>query len=157
LKRQRSTSGYQPLDEIKCKIGPKIPHDPCPSSQGRRRATGGQKKEMKKPRPSPAGPRKSLYASSAHAKPLVHPLKVDSRISEAHITVAVRLKPRMTILPKRKQTARSRPSIQLHGAPLSRPRGARLARPTEGDHPLNTIRLYDSCLCAISQLNCELR
>jgi hypothetical protein len=36
------------------------------------------------------------------------PLKVDSRMSEAHIIVTVRLKPRMTILLERKRTARSR-------------------------------------------------
>jgi hypothetical protein len=61
----------------------------------------GQKKEIEKPRPSPAGPRKSLYAVfSARETSLVHPLKVDSRMREGHTIVAVRLKPRMTILLK---------------------------------------------------------
>src|SRR5258707_1508974 len=59
----------------------------------------GQKKEIEKPRPSPAGPRKSLYAVfSARETSLVHPLKVDSRMREAHHIVAVRLKPCITIL-----------------------------------------------------------
>src|SRR5438874_8325568 len=111
---------------------------------------------MEKPRPSPAGPRKSLYAYSAHAKPLVHPLKVDSRMREAHIIVAVRLKPRMTILLKRKRTARGRVACFM-AQPLARPRGAHLAKSTGGDHPLNTTRLNEPCLCAISQLNYELR
>jgi hypothetical protein len=109
LKRQRSTSGYQPLDKIKCKIGPKVPHDPRVLLH---RGTAGQpwaKKEIEKPRPSPAGPRKSLYAVfSARETSLVHPLKVDSRMRESHTIVAVQLKPRMTILLKRKPTARSR-------------------------------------------------
>jgi hypothetical protein len=74
----------------------------------------------------------------------------------AHITVTVRLKPRMTILLKRKRTAVAEPSIQLHGATAFETE-ARLAKPTEGDHLLNTTRPNDSCLCAISQLNCELR
>jgi len=94
----------------------------------------GQKKEIEKPRPSPAGPRKSLYAVfSARETSLVHPLKVDSRMRESHAIVAVRLKPRITILLKRKRTARSR------------------AAPTEGGHPLDTTRLNGCCLCAISQ------
>jgi hypothetical protein len=43
----------------------------------------GQKKEIEKPRPSPAGPRKSLYAVfSVRETSLVHPLKVDSRMRE---------------------------------------------------------------------------
>jgi hypothetical protein len=70
---------------------------------------------------------------------------------EAHITVAVRLKPRMTILLKRKRTSRSRVACFL-AQPPSRPRGALLAKATEGDYPLNTTRLNDFCLCAISQL-----
>ena len=63
--------------------------------------SSGQKKEIEKPRPLPAGPRKSLYAIfSARETSLVHPLKVDSKIREVHTIVAVRLKPRMTILLK---------------------------------------------------------
>jgi len=58
LNRQRSTSGDQPFDNIECHVGPKIfPHDPCPSSQGPRRAavaknekapsvTGGAQKSL---------------------------------------------------------------------------------------------------------------
>src|SRR3981189_1407402 len=80
-----------------------------PSSQGAPPGNSGQKKEIEKPRPSPAGPRKSLYAVfSARETSLVHPLKVDSRMREKHTIVAVRLKPRITILLKRKRTARSR-------------------------------------------------
>ena len=119
-------------------------------------AAVGRKKEIEKPRPSPAGPRKSLYAVSARETSLVHPLKVDSRMSEAHIIVTVRLKPRMTILLERKRTARSRVA-RFMAQPLSRPRDALLAKPTEGDQPSNTTRLNDFCLCAISQLNYELR
>jgi hypothetical protein len=58
------------------------------------------RKEIEKPRPSPAGPRKSLYAIvSARETSLVHPLKVDTKISETH-SIAVRWKPRMTNLLK---------------------------------------------------------
>ena len=68
--------------------------------------TAGQQwaeKEIEKPRPSPAGPRKSLYAVfSARETSLVHPLKVDSRMREVHTIVAVRLKPRITILQETK-------------------------------------------------------
>ena len=117
----------------------------------------GEKNEMEKPRPSPAGPRKSLYAVfSARETSLVHPLKVDSRMRESHTIVAVRLKPRMTILLKRKRTARGRVACFM-AQPLARPRGAHLAKSTGGDHPLNTTRLNEPCLCAISQLNYELR
>jgi hypothetical protein len=49
--------------------------------------------------------------------------------------VAVRLKPRITILLKRKRTARSRAAsfrqFNFMAQPRSRPRGARLAKPTE--------------------------
>ena len=72
-------------------------------------------------------------------------------MSEVHTIVAVRLKPRMTILLKRKRTARSRVA-RFMAQPLSRPRGALLAKPTKDDHSLNTTRQNDSCLCAISQL-----
>jgi hypothetical protein len=72
-------------------------------------------------------------------------------MSEVHTIVAVRLKPRMTILPKRKRTARGRVAC-FPAQPLWRPRGALLAKPTEGDHQLNTTRPNGSCLCAISQL-----
>ena len=103
----------------------------------------GQKKEIEKPRPSPAGPRKSLYAVfSARETSLVHPLKVDSRrMREAHTMVAMRLKPRITILLKCRM---------LSHASYDRKRTAR--KPTEGSRPLNTTRLNGSCLCAISQL-----
>ena len=101
LKREGSASGYQSLDNIKCQIGPKVlPHDPCVLLH---RGTAGRhwaEREMEKPRPSPAGPRKSMYAVfSARETSLVHPLKVDSKIREAH-TIAVRLKPRIMILVK---------------------------------------------------------
>ena len=65
----------------------------------------GEKRNRKAPSVAGGAQKISVRGYSAHAKPLVHPLKVDSRIREAHITVAVRLKPRMTILLKRKRTA----------------------------------------------------
>lgn len=138
LNRYGSASGYQPFDNIECKIGPKVPHDPCPSSQGHPPGSSGQKKEMEKPRPSPAGPRKSLYAViSARETSLVHPLKVDSRMRERHM--AVRWKPRITILPKRKRAARSGVALQ----------------PT-GGHPLQISRPDSFRLCASSQSGAKL-
>ena len=128
MKRQRSASGYQPLDDIKCQIGPKIlPHDPASFFTGAPPGISGQKNKIEKPRPSPAGPRKSLYAVfSARETSLVHPLKVDTKIREAHI--AVRLKPRMTIL----LNCRMLFASTSDGSSIS--------------------RLNGSCLCAISQL-----
>ena len=94
----------------------------------------GQKKEIEKPRPSPAGPRKSLYAVfSARETSLVHPLKVDSRMRDWHTIVAVRLKLRITILLKKANGPQQ--SCTHRGAAI------RL-----------TTRLNGSCLCAISQL-----
>ena len=53
---------------------------------------------MKKPRPSPAGPQKiPVRDFSARETSLNHPLKVDSKMREAHI-LAVGWKSRMTIL-----------------------------------------------------------
>jgi hypothetical protein len=99
----------------------------------------GQKKEIEKPRPSPAGPRKSLYAVfSARETSLVHPLKVDSKMREVHtIVVAVQLKSRMTILLKCRmllmKTADSRVAcfrqFNFMAQPISRPCGA---LPTDG-------------------------
>ena len=51
LKHQRSTSGYQPLDKIKCKIGPKVPHDPCVLL---RRGTAGRPWAKKRNRKAPS-------------------------------------------------------------------------------------------------------
>jgi len=129
LKRERSASGYQSLDNIKCQIGPKVlPHDPASFFTGAPPGISGQKNKIEKPHPSPAGPRKSLYAVfSARETSLVHPLKVDTKIREAH-TMAVRLKPRMTILLKRRML---------------------FASTSDGS---NISRLNGSCLCVISQL-----
>ena len=74
---------------------------PAPFFTGAPPGNSGQKREIEKPRPLPAGPRKSLYAVfSARETSLVHPLKVDSRMRERHTIVAVRLKRHMTILLK---------------------------------------------------------
>ena len=129
MKRERSASGYQSLDNIKCQIGPKVlPHDPASFFTGAPPGISGQKNKIEKPHPSPAGPRKSLYAVfSARETSLVHPLKVDTKIREAH-TMAVRLKPRMTILLKRRML---------------------FASTSDGS---NISRLNGSCLCVISQL-----
>jgi hypothetical protein len=51
LKRQRSTSGYQPLDKIKCEIGPKVPHDPRVLLH---RGTAGQPWAEKRNRKAPS-------------------------------------------------------------------------------------------------------
>jgi len=45
----------------------------------------------------------------------------------------------------------------LHGATACETAWRALANSTEGDHPLDRTRLNDICLCAISQLNYELR
>ena len=124
--------------------------------RGHRRAAWAEKGNGKAPSVAGGAQKNPCTRYSAHAKPLVHPLKVDSRMREAHIIVAVRLKPRMTILLKRKRTARGRVACFM-AQPLARPRGAHLAKSTGGDHPLNTTRPNEPCLCAISQLNYELR
>jgi len=117
----------------------------------------GEKKEMEKPRPSPAGPRKSLYAYLAHAKHLVHQLKVDSAVRQLYTSVSLRVKLRMTILLKRKRMARGRAaylrSIQFHGATAFEIAWRALGQAHRGA----TINLTQpdrtaSCLCAISQL-----
>src|SRR5712691_8834884 len=96
-----------PLTRSNAKSGQKYHTTPASFFTGAPPGSSGEKKEIEKPRPSPAGPRKSLYAVfSARETSLVHPLKVDSRMRESHTIVAVRLKPRITILLKR--TARSR-------------------------------------------------
>jgi hypothetical protein len=61
--------------------------------------------------------------------------------------VTVRLKPRMTILPKRKCTT----SAELHASWGNSFRD-RVAHAHGGRQPLNTTRLNDSCLCAISHV-----
>jgi hypothetical protein len=127
LKCQRSTSGDQSLDKIKCKVGPQIlPHDPCVLSQGHRRRHWAERENRKAPSVA-GGAQKSQYAVfSARENSLVHPLEVDTRIREVHM--AVRLKPRMTILLK------------------CRSKGLRR----------DTSRPSGSCLCAISQsLRCR--
>src|SRR5450755_3547690 len=102
--------------------------------------SSGQKKEIEKPRPSPAGPRKSLYAVfSARETSLVHPLKVDSKMREVRRIVPVRLKPRMTMLLKCRMLFAMPATIEngrtdsrvacfrqftFRAQPLSRPRGA---------------------------------
>jgi hypothetical protein len=72
-------------------------------------------------------------------------------MSEVHTIVAVRLKPRMTILPNENE----RPVAELRASRRNRFRD-RVARswpsPPRGDHQLNTTRPNGSCLCAISQL-----
>ena len=70
-------------------------------------------------------------------------------MSEAHhmVVVAVRLKPRMTILPERKRTA----AAELHTS-WGNSFETAWCKPTEGDQPPNTTRLNDSCLCAISHV-----
>ena len=119
-----------PLTRSNAKSAQKYHMTPASFFTGAPPATVGRK-EIEKPRPSPAGPRKSQYAViSARETSLVHPLKVDSRINEVHITIAVRLKPRITMLLKRK----------------------RIARSSGRDRLPNTTRSNGSCLCAISQL-----
>src|SRR5580692_1990097 len=60
-----------PLTRSKAKSGQKYAHmTPASFFTGAPPGSSGQKQEIEKPRPSPAGPRKSLYAYSAHAKPL---------------------------------------------------------------------------------------
>jgi hypothetical protein len=68
-----------------------------PSSQGHRRASVGRKQNRKAP--SVAGGAQKILARGIQRtrNSLVHPLKVDTKIRETHI-IAVRLKPRMTIL-----------------------------------------------------------
>src|SRR5215475_5653292 len=85
-----------PLPKLIAMSGQKNSHMTLhPSLQGRRRASVGKKKEIEKPRPSPAGPRKSLYAVfSAHETSLVHPRKVDS---QREVIMAVQLKLLITI------------------------------------------------------------
>ena len=118
--------------------------------RGTRRAAVGRKKKWKSPVRRRRGPENPSTQYSAHAKPSVHPLKVDSRISEAHITWAVRLKLRMTILLKRKRTAE--PSIQLHGATAFETAWRAPGQAHRGRPSLNTTKQNGSCLCAISQL-----
>src|ERR1700754_3007755 len=78
---------------------------------------------MKKPRPLPAGPRKSLYATfSARETSQNHPLKVDSRIREVHTMVA-RSKLRMTRLLKGPVARPSRPARSTRGRSKYRPAG----------------------------------
>src|SRR5712691_4646854 len=124
-----------PLTRSNAKSGQKYHTTPASFFTGASPGGSGQKKEIEKPRPSPAGPQKSLYAVfSARETSLVHPLKVDSRMRERHTIVAVRLKPRITILPNENE----RPAAELH--------------PPRGDRPFNTTRQNGSCLCAISHL-----
>ena len=90
-----------PLTTSNAKSVQKYHMTPASLFTGAPPGNSGQKEEMEKPRPSPAGPRKSQYAVfSARETSLVHPLKVDSRIREVHITLAVRLKSRITMLLK---------------------------------------------------------
>lgn len=116
----------------------------------------GRKKKWKSPVRRRRGPENPCTLYSAHAKPLVHPLKVDSRMREVHTIVAVRLKPRMTILPKRKRTARSRAVLSVNSISWRNRFRDRVARtwpsPPRGDHQLITTRPNGFCLCAISQL-----
>jgi hypothetical protein len=73
----------------------------------------------------------------------------------AHITVAVRLKPRMTILLKRKRAARS--GVRASWRNRLRDRVVCSSQFHRGRPSLDTTRLNDACLCGISQLNYELR
>jgi hypothetical protein len=107
-----------PLTTSNAKSGQKYHMTPASFFTGAPPGSSGQKKEIEKPRPSPAGPRKSLYAViSARETSLVHPLKVDSRMRERHMTV--RWKPRITILPEWKRAARQRSCVPTDGQPPS--------------------------------------
>ena len=78
MKRERSASGYQSLDKIKCQIGPEIPHDPCVLfHRGTAGLQVGRKKKQKAPSVAGGAQKNPCTRYSAHAKPLVHPLKVD--------------------------------------------------------------------------------
>jgi hypothetical protein len=116
---------------------------------------------MKKPRPSPAGPRKSLYAIfSARETSLNHPLKVDSKMSDAH-TMVVRSNSRITILLKCRMLFAT-PGTNRKGCALA---GLRIfvnsiayrawlqGQPSGAKRRHSNIsRLNGSCLCAISQI-----
>ena len=74
LQRHGSHPSDQPFDHIECQFGPKIPHDPASFVAGAPPGSVGQKKKMKKPRPSPAGPQKNPCTHlSAHANILGSP------------------------------------------------------------------------------------
>ena len=100
LKRQRSASGYHPLNNVKCQIGPKVPHDPCVLLH---RGTAGQQwaENRNRKAPSVAGGAwkisvrgiqrtRNLIGSPAQGGP--------TKSSQAHMMLAVRLKPRITML-----------------------------------------------------------
>jgi hypothetical protein len=111
---------------------------------------------MKKPRPSPAGPKKSLYAAfRARENPLVHPLKVGS-IDTAHMQ-AVRLKLSMTIIPKSScgfaiaAHQNATPVTERCTSVNSISWRTRQTSSQAGRHRYKS-RLNGSCLCAISHL-----
>jgi hypothetical protein len=108
LKPERSASGDQPLDNIECYVGPKIlPHDPCILDH---RGLAGQRRarnEMENPVRDRRGPENRRAPSSAHTKPLVHPLEVDSMSA---CIPAVRMETVMTII--RNASYRAKPAAR---------------------------------------------
>ena len=101
LQRQRGASGDQPLDKIKCKIRPKVPHDPCVLHRGHRQAAVGRKRKWKSPVRRRRGPENPCTRYSAHAKLLWFTRsRWTPKMREVQSMAPVRLKPCMTILLK---------------------------------------------------------
>ena len=142
LQRQRGASGDQPLDKIKCKIRPKVPHDPCVLHRGHRQAAVGRKGNGKAPSVAGGAQKipvrgiqrtRNFFGSPAQGGlPNERGAKYGTRaIETVHDDT-----------PEMPPAFRVQATIESCVA-RSSPRAGR---------PLQTTRLNVSCLCGISQL-----